>query len=80
MPFLYWNMIRYSKSLGLDYLDLGGYDKESKKGEKTYNINKFKERFGGEVKEQPIYATNWKYPFLRGVYKKIKFARSLFGR
>ncbi|MFA6023170.1 MAG: peptidoglycan bridge formation glycyltransferase FemA/FemB family protein [Candidatus Pacearchaeota archaeon] len=72
MPFLYWNLIKYSKSLNLNYFDLGGYDKEAKEGDKTYNINKFKERFGGNVSEQPIFSTNKKYLFLRNILKKIK--------
>ena len=44
MPFLYWNFILYSKSLGLSYFDIGGYDNEAREGEKTWNINKFKNR------------------------------------
>lgn len=78
MPFLYWNLIKYSKSLGLNYFDLGGYDREAKKGDKTYNINKFKENFGGEVREQPIYATNWKYPFFRWLMKKMRFLKGWY--
>ena len=39
MPFLYWNLIIYSKSQGLKYFDLGGYDREAREGEKTRNIN-----------------------------------------
>ena len=72
MPFLYWNLILYSKNLSLNYLDLAGYDKEAVKGSKTYNINKFKERFGGEIIEQPIYSTNRKYPFMRFILKNLK--------
>lgn len=75
MPFLYWNFIKLAKTLGNDFIDLGGYDAESKKGDKTYNINKFKERFGGKIVEQPVYATNWKYPFLRRVFRCLKKIR-----
>jgi lipid II:glycine glycyltransferase (peptidoglycan interpeptide bridge formation enzyme) len=75
MPFLYWNLILYSKSIGLNYFDLGGYDKEAKEGEKTWNINKFKERFGGEVKMQPIYASNWKYGFFRAILRRFRFMK-----
>ena len=78
MPFLYWQLILYSKSLGLNCFDLGGYDKDAKEGEKTYNINKFKERFGGEIVEQSIYSTNWKYPALRYVLRKFKFLKKLY--
>jgi hypothetical protein len=51
---------------------LGGYDAEASPQSKTYNINKFKERFGGKVVVQPIYSTNWKYPFLRKILKILK--------
>lgn len=78
MPFLYWNLILYSKSLKLDYFDLGGYDREAKEGEKTSNINKFKERFSGEIREQPIYSTNQKYGFFRGILKKFRFLKGAY--
>jgi len=69
---IYWELIRLLKKSGKRFFDLGGYDKEAKKGKKTYNINKFKERFGGEIVEQSVYSTNWKYPFLRRVFKYYK--------
>lgn len=78
MPFLYWNLIKVSKQLSKKYLDLGGYDKEARKGDKTYNINRFKERFGGKIVEQPIYSTNWKYPLLRKILKKLRFIKRLY--
>lgn len=78
MPFLYWNLMTYSKKQGLEYFDLGGYDKEAKEGDKTHNINKFKERFGGIIKEQPIYSSNWKYPFFRGLMKKMRILKRLY--
>jgi hypothetical protein len=74
MPFLYWEMIKYCKSLALDKFDLGGYDADAKKGEKMHNINKFKERLGGEIVEQPFFATKSRYPILR---KLLKFKKSL---
>ena len=78
MPFLYWNMIKYSKKLGLSYCDLGGYDNEAGSGDKTYNINKFKENFGGEILEQPIYATNWKYPAIRYLMRRLRFLKGWY--
>lgn len=78
MPFLYWNLILHSKSLGLDYFDLGGYDKEAKEGSKMYNINKFKERFNGDIVEQPIYSTSSTYPFLRRLLKNMLFLKRLY--
>lgn len=78
MPYLYWNFILYSKENKFDYFDLGGYDNEAKEGEKTYNINKFKERFGGKLMEQPIYSTNSVYPFFRKIMRKIKFMKGVY--
>lgn len=78
MPFLYWNLIKYSKNIGMNHFDLGGYDREAREGDKTYNINKFKERFGGEVVEQPIYATDWKYLFMRKILRKFRRLRNLY--
>ena len=78
MPFLYWNIIKYSKNFNLDFFDLGGYDKEAKRGHKTYNINKFKERFGGQIVEQPMYSTNWAYPFLRHLLKRFVFVKKIY--
>lgn len=77
MPFLYWNFIKYSKSLGLKNMDLGGYDMEATKESKMEGINKFKERFGGEITEQPVYSTNWKYPFIRRLYKSLKTLKAV---
>ncbi len=78
MPFLYWNLILFSKSLGLKYFDLGGFDMEANLGDKTYNINKFKERFGAEIKEQPIYSTSKKYKMIRNLLKRIKFLKKMY--
>ncbi|MDO8459583.1 MAG: peptidoglycan bridge formation glycyltransferase FemA/FemB family protein [Nanoarchaeota archaeon] len=78
MPFLYWNLILYSKRLGLNYFDLGGYDKEAGQTEKTFQINKFKERFGGQVVEQSIYATNSKYPRFRSILKQFRFLKGTY--
>jgi len=80
MPFLYWNLICYSKSLNKKYIDLGGYDAEAKPGEKTYAINRFKTNFGGEIWPQPIYSTNWKYGFARSLIKKFRFLKKLYSK
>lgn len=78
MPFLYWNIIKYSKSIGLDYFDMGGYDTNAKKGEKLYQINKFKENFGGNIVEQYIFSTNNKYPLLRKIMKQSNYLKSKY--
>ena len=78
MPFLYWNIILHSKKIGLDFFDLGGYDKEAKESDKTYKINKFKERFGGEITKQPIYSANSIYPRIRKVMKNLRIIKKFY--
>ncbi|VVB80280.1 FemAB family protein [uncultured archaeon] len=78
MPFFYWNIIRYTKSLNKKYLDFGGYDAEAKEGDKTFAVNKFKERFGGKIVEQPIYSTNKKYFLIRKLMRKARFIKKLY--
>lgn len=78
MPFLYWNLILFSKGIGKKYFDLGGYDKDARPGEKTYNINKFKENFGGVITEQPHFSTNNKYVFFRNIMRRFRFAKKLY--
>lgn len=78
MSFLYWNLILFSKKADKKYFDMGGYDIEAKIGDKMYSINKYKENFGGFIKEQSIYATNWTYPFVRLLMKKMRFIKKLY--
>ena len=78
MPFLYWNLILYAKSQGFKIFDLGGYDSEARGGEKTSNINKFKERFGGEIREQAVFSTNSLYPVIRSLMKHLRFIKKLY--
>ena len=78
MPFLYWNLIKFSKEIGKKYLDMGGYDTEARQGEKAYQINKFKKNFGGEIQSQPIYATSGKYITIRKLMKKLRFLKKIY--
>lgn len=78
MPFLYWKIIVYSKNIDLSYFDFGGYDREAKDSEKTYSINKFKERFNGDMMEQPIYSSNLIYPIIRNIMRKFRFLKKLY--
>lgn len=78
MPFLYWNLILSSKNLGLSYFDLGGYDTFAKNKDKIHNINQFKERFGGEIKVQPIYSTKLRYPILRAALRRLSFLKAFY--
>jgi len=78
MPFLYWHMALFAKSSKYKIFDLGGYDLDAREGEKTHNINKFKERFGGQVKELPVYSSNRKYSTVRSLMKKFRFIKRLY--
>lgn len=75
MPFVYWQLILEARRQGLKYFDLGGYDVGARPGEKLYNVNKFKENFGGRIVEQPIYATHGRYVSLRKVLGAFKFMK-----
>ncbi len=78
MPFLYWNLIKFAKREGYSTFDLGGYDSESKKGEKMQAINQFKERFGGSIAEQVLLATSSSYPRMRRVLSLFRFMRTWY--
>jgi hypothetical protein len=78
MPFLYWNLIKFAKNEGYKTFDLGGYDSESKKGEKMQAINQFKERFGGNIAEQVLLATSSSYPRLRKLLSLFRFMRTWY--
>lgn len=55
---LYWEIIRWSKENGFAIFDLGGYQLNTEKGSKLYEINKFKLRWGGEIRKYYIYDEN----------------------
>ena len=78
MPFLYWELIKYAKSLGLQKFDLGGYDTHAPKGSKIARINSFKERFGAELVEQPIYTNAAKYSFIRSLMQRASFLSVMY--
>lgn len=78
MPFVYWRIMLEVKEQGLNYIDLGGYDVMAKPGDKLYNINKFKERFGGRVVEQPVFATHGRYVSLRKVLGAFRFMKQWY--
>lgn len=80
MPFIYWNLILFAKAEGFHFFDLGGYDLDAKPGEKTYNINKFKERFNFPVVKVPIYSTKVVYPLIRKVIKNLRFIKKLYSK
>jgi lipid II:glycine glycyltransferase (peptidoglycan interpeptide bridge formation enzyme) len=56
---LYWNILKWSKENGFEIFDLGGYQENARKGDKLYEINRFKQRWGGEIKRINIYSKNF---------------------
>lgn len=75
---LYWAMIRWSKERGFSVFDLGGYQLNAKKGSKLYEVNKFKLRWGGKIKEYYVYSNNFFYILGRKIirnFPKIKKLR-----
>ncbi|MDO8623480.1 MAG: peptidoglycan bridge formation glycyltransferase FemA/FemB family protein [archaeon] len=68
---LYWTTLIYSKKNGFKFFDLGGYQLSTKEGEKLNEVNKFKERWGGEVKEYYIYSKNPVYILGRKVIRNV---------
>ncbi len=85
--FAYWNMILWSKQKGYPKLNLGGYQVNAK--EKLDDINKFKDKWGGEVVQYHIYSKNPLYilgrktirnfGFIKSTRDKIKILKYLLG-
>lgn len=73
--FVYWNMILWAKKSGYNILDLGGYQLNSKPNDKLYNINQFKEKWGGEIKVYEIYSKNPFYILGRKVIRNIHWIK-----
>lgn len=57
---LYWYMVEECKKKNLDELDLGGIASITKKG-KTRGVNRFKERWGGNIITRKIYSSSGLY-------------------
>ncbi|MBU0957644.1 MAG: peptidoglycan bridge formation glycyltransferase FemA/FemB family protein [Nanoarchaeota archaeon] len=55
---LYWKIIEWGKKNNYNIFNLGGYQLNTKKGDKLYEINRFKERWGGEIKKYYIDSKN----------------------
>jgi len=75
---LYWKIIEWSKSKGCRVFDLGGYQLNTKQGDKLYHINRFKERWGGQIKIYYVYSNNPFYILGRKVirnFPKVKKVR-----
>ena len=79
---LYWGIIEYAKEKGFKIFDLGGYQLKAKKGMKLYEINRFKERWGGKITTYNIRSKNLFYilgrklirnfPKMKWIWDRIK--------
>jgi len=72
---LYWAIIVWSKEKGYKVFDLGGYQLGTRKGDKLYEVNRFKERWGGEIKEYEILSKNPFYILGRKIVRNINFVK-----
>lgn len=70
---LYWNLILWGKKNSFKIFDLGGYQL-SAKGHLS-GVNKFKERWGGEIKTYPVYSWNLFYILGRKIIRNIGFIK-----
>ena len=70
---LIWEAIKYAKSKNLKEFDLGGYSLTAEKGSERYGINKFKERFGGELVTKYFYQKDYSkvLKLIRGVHNRL---------
>ena len=74
---LYWSIILWAKKSGFKIFDLGGYQLNAKEGNKLYSINRFKMRWGGEIKESPVYSKNPFYILGRKVIRNFSFIKKI---
>jgi lipid II:glycine glycyltransferase (peptidoglycan interpeptide bridge formation enzyme) len=77
---LYWHCIIWGKKNGYKIFDLGGFQLGAKPGEKLCNINRFKERWGGEKKIYYIYSKNPIYIIGRKLIKKSGFFKKIWDK
>lgn len=74
---LYWSIMQYGKKQGFGVFDLGGYQLNAKKGSKLYEINRFKERWGGEIIRYDIYSKNPFYILGRKIIRRFPLMKAL---
>lgn len=77
---LYWEMIKWSKNNGYKICDLGGYQLNAKPGHKLYEVNRFKERWGGELKRYYIYSKNPLYILGRKIIRNFSCIKNFRDR
>lgn len=73
-------MIEHGKQHNFSILDLGGYQLKAKPGTKLYEVNRFKERWGGNIKIYHIYSKNPFYILGRKAIRNLPAARWLWDR
>lgn len=74
---LYWHMIEYGKNNGFSVVDLGGYQLNAKPESKLYEVNRFKERWGGKIITYYIYSKNPLYILGRKIIRNFPLAKKL---
>lgn len=74
---LYWAIIEYGKKNNFKIFDLGGYQLKAPKGSKLYEINRFKERWGGEIFKYYIYSNNPFYILGRKIIRNVPIAKKI---
>lgn len=76
--YLIWDEILYLKHLGVKKINFVGYRREKEAGlnSKALGIQKFKERFGGDV----LLTYSFKYEFSRIKYKLYRIANMIINR
>jgi len=56
--FACWSLILWAKRNGFKEFDLGGYQLGAKPGDKLFNVNRFKEKWGGKIVTYEITSKN----------------------
>lgn len=74
---LYWEIILWGKKKGKKFFDLGGYQLNAESRGKLDRINKFKMRWGGEIKKYYVYSYNPIYILGRKIIRNFHFVKKI---
>lgn len=74
---LYWALIYWAKDKGYEIFDLGGYQLRAPKGSKLYEVNRFKERWGGQLVKYYIYSSNPFYIIGRKMIRNFPIVKKI---
>lgn len=72
---LYWSIIVWSKQNNFKIFDLGGYQLKAKEGSKLRHVNRFKERWGGQIISYKIGSNNLFYILGRKIIRNFSFIK-----